>query len=210
MRTPTIAPPAADDDTPFKAICTTQPDVAAVLVRQDRTVKAITTQVATQPPMALAPMTSFVESIKMMKSCLLAEFKDFKGQLGDLHLDVNDHERRLTHLSSYLQKQEALLTGYKAHNNRLVIVTTLRMDVNDACAKIPELCRELVDSTVGLATSVKAIEATVKDLQAQVATVPQVKQGADKSVPPPLPRGSVNPLRRLALPAQPASGRPMD
>ncbi len=85
--------------------------------------------------MALAPMALFVDSVKTMESRIFAKLRDFKGQLGNLRLDVNDHERRLTHLSSNLLKQDALLTGYKATEDRLV--TSLHMDVNDACAKIP-------------------------------------------------------------------------
>jgi hypothetical protein len=57
-----------------------------------------------------------------------------------------------------------LLKGYKDKNDKLVV--TLRTDVNDARAKIPALRRELQDSTVGLATSIKEIKAIVQDLRA--------------------------------------------
>ena len=49
--------------------------------------------------------------------------------------------------------------GYKTTNDR--IVTSHRTDVNDTCARIPELRRELMDSTVGLAMSIKEIKAFV-------------------------------------------------
>jgi peptidoglycan hydrolase CwlO-like protein len=71
------------------------------------------------------------------QSTILAELKGFKGQIDNLKMDVNDHERRLTHLNSELHKQDALLMGYKTTNDR--IVASLRTDVNDTCAKIPEL-----------------------------------------------------------------------
>jgi hypothetical protein len=76
-----------------------------------------------------------------------------------------------------------LLKGYKDKNDKLVV--TLRTDVNNACTKIPALRRKLQDSTVGLATPIKEIEAIVQDLRSQVATLPQVDQGTDPSAPPP-------------------------
>ena len=206
-------PLLANNGALFKAIRTAQPDVAAVLIQQDRMVRAIpaqvatqvvtqmatalapldsqvATQVATQMATALAPLASFVDLVKAMNS-LLFELKDFKGQLGDLRLDVNNLKWCHTNLNSVLLKQDSLLTGCKASNNRLV--TSLRMDVNDPCSKFPELCRELIDSTVGLATSIKEIEAILQGFQAQVAAAPPVDQGTDTPVPPPLPGGSVNP-----------------
>ena len=206
-------PLLANNGALFKAIRTAQPDVAAVLIQQDRMVRAIpaqvatqvvtqmatalapldsqvATQVATQMATALAPLASFVDLVKAMNS-LLFELKDFKGQLGDLRLDVNNLKWCHTNLNSVLLKQDSLLTGCKASNNRLV--TSLRMDINDPCSKFPELCRELIDSTVGLATSIKEIEAILQGFQAQVAAAPPVDQGADTPVPPPLPGGSVDP-----------------
>ena len=98
----------------------------------------------------------------MVESSILAKLREFRGQLGNLCVDVNNHERCLNHLNSQFLKQDALLTGYKATNDKLM--TSLRTDVNDACAKFPELCRELVDSSVGLVTSIKEIEAIIQGL----------------------------------------------
>ena len=67
-----------------------------------------------------------------------------------------------------------------------------------------------MDSTVGLAMSIKEIETIVQDLQAQLATALQVGQGADTPAPPPLPGGSAAPLGCLALLARPASSCLMD
>ncbi len=105
------------------------------------------------------------------------------GQFDNLRCDVNNHDKCLTNLSSNLHKQESLLKGYKDKNDKLVV--TLNTDINDARAKIPALCWELQDSTIGLATSIKKIKAIIHDLRAQVATLPQVNQGTDPSAPPP-------------------------
>ena len=136
-------------------------------------------------------MDAHIILIATVQSNILAELKGFKGQLGDLKMDVNNHERRLTHLNSTLHKQEALLRGYKTTNDRMV--TSLRTYVNDTRAKIPELCQELLDSTVGLAMSIKEIEAIVWDLQAQEATAPQKIHGTGTPVPPTSPGGSIDP-----------------
>ena len=103
--------------------------------------------------LAIAPLVATIQTMNTQiteQSTILAELKGFKGQIDDLKMDVNDHERRLTHLNSELHKQDALLLGYKTINDR--IVTSLRTDVNDARAKIPKLRQELMYSTVGLAT----------------------------------------------------------
>jgi hypothetical protein len=76
-----------------------------------------------------------------------------------------------------------LLKGYKDNNDK--VVATIRTDVNHARAKIPALRRELQDSTVGLAMSIKEIKAITQDIRAQVGTLPQVDQGTDPSTPPP-------------------------
>ena len=184
--TPTLADD--DDDIRFKAICITHPKVAAALMQQDNKIRAIPEQVETRmaPSMAVQMMSAIASAIAPLantiqkmdtrftsfataQSNILAKLKGFKEQLGDLKMDVNDHERHLTHLNSKLHKQDALLTGYKTTNDRLV--TSVRTDVNDTRAKIPELCPELMDSTVGLAMSIKEIEAIVWDLQAQAAGI---------------------------------------
>ena len=124
--------------------------------------------------LAIAPLAATIQMMNNQiteQSTILAKLKGFKGQIEDLKLDVNNHEQRLTHLKSKLHKQDALLKGSKTANNW--IVTSLCTDVNDTRAKIPELRRELMDSTVGLATSINEIEAFDRDLQAQAATAPQ-------------------------------------
>ncbi len=118
-----------------------------------------------------------------MEDCLLAKIDAFNGQFGNLRRDVNNHDKHLINLSSDLRKQESLLKGYKDNNDKLVV--TLHTDINNSRAKIPALCCELQDSTVGLATSIKEIEAIVQDLQAQVASLPEVNQGTNPSAPPP-------------------------
>ncbi len=125
-----------------------------------------------------------------MEDRFLAKIDAFNGQFGNLHRDVNNHDKHLTDLSSNLRKQESLLKGYKDKNDKVVF--TLCTEVNNACAKIPALRCKLQDSTVGLATSIKEIKAIVQDLRAQVATLPQVDQGTDP-FPPPLRGVSVNP-----------------
>ncbi len=94
-----------------------------------------------------------------MEDRLLAKIDAFNIQFGSLRREVNNHDKHLTNLSSDLRKQESLLKGYKDKNDKLVV--TLSTDVNDARAKIPALCRKLQDSTVGLAMSIKEIEAIV-------------------------------------------------
>ncbi len=83
----------------------------------------------------------------------------FQWKFGDLRQDVNDHERRLSALNFDLLKQDSPLKGYKDTNDKLV--ATLRMDVNDTRVKIPELRREIQDSTVGLVTSNGMVQANV-------------------------------------------------
>ena len=50
-----------------------------------------------------------------------------------------------------------------------------------------------MDSTVGLAMSIKEIKAIIWDLQAQAAAVPQAVHGTITPVPPPPQDGSVDP-----------------
>jgi hypothetical protein len=98
----------------------------------------VATQTVTQLASVIAPLASLV---KTMESSILAELREFKGQLGNLRMDVNDHEKPLNHLNSKFLKQDALLTGYKATNDKLV--TSLHSDVNDACAKFPSFTESL-------------------------------------------------------------------
>jgi hypothetical protein len=167
---------AADsDDALYKAVCASQPDITAILLWQDNTINATMTQMTTA-------LNLLVDRMEAMEDRLLAKIDAFNGQFGNLRCDVNDHDKHLTNLSSDLCKQESLLKGYKDKKDKLVV--TLRTDINGACAKIPALRRELQDSPVGLATSIKEIEAIVQDLRAQVATLPQVDQGTEPSPPP--------------------------
>ena len=53
---------------------------------------------------------------------------------------INDQNRRIGELKSNLLKLESVHRGYKDTNNELV--ATLRTDVNDTRAKIPELRRD--------------------------------------------------------------------
>ena len=155
--------------------------------------------------LAIAPLAATIQAINTQlteQSTILAELTGFKGQIDDLKMDVNNHEQLLTHLNSKLHKQDALLTVYKTTNDR--IVTSLRTDVNDTRAKIPELCRELMDSTVGLATSIKEIEALVHDLRQQQQQEP-VHRETTPTTPPPVWGASVDPpptlgTSRLNLP----------
>jgi hypothetical protein len=170
---------ANSTDTLYKAVHASQPDITAILLWQDNTINATMTQMTTA-------FNLLVDRMKVMEDCLLAKIDAFNRQFGNLRRDVNDHDKRLTNLSSDLGKQESLLKGYKDKHDKLVV--TLRTDVNNVHAKIPALRHELQDSTVGLGTSIKEIEAIVQDLRAQVATLPQVNQGTDPSAPPP-PKG---------------------
>jgi len=110
-----------------------------------------------------------VASMSQMEARLLATIDVSNGKLGDLRRDVNDHERQLFHLksdvtdhnkclsdlNSDLLTQDSLLKGYRTTNN--YTVATLRTDVNDTRARIPELRREIQDSVASL----KAIEVLV-------------------------------------------------
>ncbi len=122
------------DDALYKAVRASQPDITAILLRKDNIINATTTQMT----MAL---NSLVDRMEAMEDRLLAKIDAFNGQFGNLRHDVNNHNKRLTNLSSNLRKQESLLKGYKDKNNKLVV--TLHTDVNNARAKIPTLRREL-------------------------------------------------------------------
>jgi methyl-accepting chemotaxis protein len=124
-----------------------------------------------------------VESMSHLEDRLLAKIEAFNGQIGDLRTNAIDHERRINDqdqrinkLKSNLLKLESVHKGYKDTNNELI--ATLRTDVNNTCAKIPELRREVQDSavelrqeyqdsTAGLATSIKEVAALIPDLHQQ-------------------------------------------
>jgi predicted nucleic acid-binding Zn-ribbon protein len=124
-----------------------------------------------------------VESMSHLEDRLLAKIEAFNGQIGDLRTNAIDHERRINDqdqrinkLKSNLLKLESVHKGYKDTNNELI--ATLRTDVNNTRAKIPELRREVQDSavelrqeyqdsTAGLATSIKEVAALIPDLHQQ-------------------------------------------
>ena len=146
-----------------------------------------------------------VDSLSHLEDRLLAKFNTFNGQIGDLRMDAIDHERRINdqdrridELKSNLLKLESVHKGYKDTNNELV--ATLRTDVNDTRAKIPELRRDYQDSAAGLTTSIKEVAALVHDLrqqhQAPVNTPPVATPARGASVDPPPTPG----LNRFNLP----------
>ena len=146
-----------------------------------------------------------VDSLSHLEDRLLAKFDTFNGQIGDLRMDAIDHERRINdqdrridELKSNLLKLESVHKGYKDTNTDLV--ATLRTDVNDTLAKIPELRRDYQDSAAGLTTSIKEVAALVHDLrqqhQAPVDTPPVATPAWGASVDPPPTPG----LNRFNLP----------
>ena len=218
---------AADsDDALYKAVIATSPEVGHILRRQDQKLDAtdqkwdavvtLLTQMnarfATMDE-RFAELTSsmktgeqrHVDSLSHLEARLLAKFDTFNGQIGDLRLDAIDHERRINdqnrridELKSNLLKLESVHKGYKDTNNDLV--ATLRTDVNDTRAKIPELCRDYRDSAAGLTTSIIEVAALVQDLrqqhQAPVDTPPVATPARGASVDPPPTPG----LNRFNLP----------
>ncbi len=52
-----------------------------------------------------------VASMSQMETRLVAKIDAFSGQCGDLRLDINDHERRLSTLNSDVLKQNSVLKG---------------------------------------------------------------------------------------------------
>ena len=130
-----------------------------------------------------------------MEARLLATINASNGKLGDLHQDVNDHERQLFHLksevtdhnkhlsdlNSILLTQDSLLKGYRTTNDNTA--ATLCTDVNNTRARIPKLRRKIQDSVASL----KAIEALVFCQQEQVNHV------GSSTVTIPIWGASVNP-----------------
>jgi chromosome segregation ATPase len=101
-----------------------------------------------------------VESMSHLEDRLLAKIEAFNGQIGDLRTNAIDHERRINDqdqrinkLKSNLLKLESVHKGYKDTNNELI--ATLRTDVNNTRAKIPELRREVQDSAVSSAENTR-------------------------------------------------------
>ncbi len=60
-----------------------------------------------------------VNRMEAMEDRPLAKINAFNGQFGDLCCDANNHDKRLTNLSSDLCKQESLLKGYKDNSDKL-------------------------------------------------------------------------------------------
>ena len=182
---------AADsDDSLYKAVIATSPEVGQILRRQDQKLDATVNTLVdillkkmedrfTRMDDQLDQLTSsikmgeqryaeltstikmgeqrHVDSLSHLEDRLLAKFDTFNGQIGDLRMDAIDHERRINDqdrriddLKSNLLKLESVQKGYKDTNNDLV--ATLRTDVNDTRAKIPELRRDYQDSAAGLTT----------------------------------------------------------
>jgi hypothetical protein len=82
----------------YKAVRASQPDITAILLWQDNTINATTMQMT----MAL---NLLVDRMEAMEVRLLAKIDAFNRQFGNLRCDVNDHDKRLTNLSSDLRKQ---------------------------------------------------------------------------------------------------------
>jgi hypothetical protein len=93
-------------DALYKAVRASQPDITAILLRQDNTINATMTQMTTA-------LNLLVDRMEVMEDRLLAKIDAFNGQFGNLRHDVNNHDKRLTNLGSNLCKQESLLKGYK-------------------------------------------------------------------------------------------------
>jgi predicted nucleic acid-binding Zn-ribbon protein len=117
-----------------------------------------------------------VESMSHLEDRLLAKIEAFNGQIGDLRTNAIDHERRINDQDQRINELKSAHKGYKDTNNELI--ATLRTDVNNTRAKIPELRREVQDSavelrqeyqdsTAGLATSIKEVAALIPDLHQQ-------------------------------------------
>ena len=127
-------------------------------------------------------MDSRVESMTHLEDRLLAKFDTFNGQIGDLRLAtynheqrIKDHDQRIDDLNSNLLKLESLHKGYKDRTTTLV--DTLRNDVNDTRAKIPNLRREVQDSAAELRVEYRnatdGLTLSINDIAAHVSTLRQ-------------------------------------
>ena len=184
---------AADsDDTLYKAVVATSPEVGHILRRQDQKLDAtFTTLMDTlfkkmddrfaKMDDRFAELTlsmdkreqRHVDLMSQMEDRLLTTIETFNGKLGDLRQDVNDHERQLSYLksSAHDKRLSALNSDLLTQDSLLkgykatseTIVATLCSDVNDTWARIPELRREIQDSVASL----KTIEALVLRQQEQ-------------------------------------------
>jgi hypothetical protein len=111
-----------DDDILFRAIHVSLPEVAAVLVRQDNKIRMLPEQVATRMGTSMAdhteqmmsaitsaitPLAATIHTMNTSQNVILTALKGFKGQLNDLKMDVNNHERRLTHLTAEFKDAQA-------------------------------------------------------------------------------------------------------
>ena len=117
-----------------------------------------------------------VKSMSHLEDHLLAKIEAYNGQIGNLRTNAIDHERRINDQDQRINELKSAHKGYKDTNNELI--ATLRTDVNNTRAKIPELRREVQDSavelrqeyqdsTAGLATSIKEVAALIPDLHQQ-------------------------------------------
>ena len=209
---------AADSDGAlYKAVIASSLAVGRILRRQDQKLDAtvptwMDTFMKTMDN-RFAELTSSIktgeqrhaDSLSHLEARLLAKFDTFNGQIGDLRMDAIDHERRINdqvqridELKSNLLKLESVHKGYKDTNNDLV--ATLRTDVNDTRAKIPELRRAYQDSAADLTTAINDVATLVDDLrhhhQEPIATPPPATPARGASVDPPPTPG----LNRFNLP----------
>ena len=139
--------------------------------------------------------TRHVTSLSQMEERLLAKIDAFHDKFGNICTDVNDHKRHLVALKSAVTDhdtristltfdlliQESVLKGYKDTNN--TTVATLCADVNDPCAKFPELCREIQKSTAGLAHDLRQQQRTPVNSET-APTTPPPSSGCFSQSPP--------------------------
>ena len=118
-------------------------NTAITLLKQEL-VASLTDAITSSIAASMKTLDTHTASMSKMEERLKAKINKFNGQCGDLRADATDHERHLNHqerrlndLNSDPLKLESVHKGYKDRNNE--IVATLRTDVNDARAKIPEL-----------------------------------------------------------------------
>jgi chromosome segregation ATPase len=115
----------------------------AITSLEQKLVASLTDAIKSSIADSLKTLDAHATSMSKMEERLNAKIDNFNGQFGDLRTDaidherrLKDHERRLNDLNSNMLKLESVHKGYKANNNDTV--ATLRTDVNDTRAKIPE------------------------------------------------------------------------
>ena len=96
-----------DDDILFRAIRVSLPEDAAVLVRQDKKIRALPDQVMLAITSAFTPLTETINTMNTRQDKMITALEGFKSQLTDLRMDINDHERRLTRLSAEVKEAQA-------------------------------------------------------------------------------------------------------